>query len=79
MFSVLVNHVSLPGSVVDDSVFGGCLDNITYCNVSVNCKFWWWRNDGLGLGPLVPLKAAIAYKHILHHYMLIQLNTFGMS
>jgi hypothetical protein len=35
---------------------------------NANCKVWWMRNNGLGLGPLVPLKGninATAYNDIL--------------
>lgn len=44
MFSEVINHTSLFGSLMDESVFGGPTQNR-----SANSRVWWRSHNGLGL------------------------------
>jgi hypothetical protein len=70
-----MNHALPSGSSTDESGFGGCQENATI----VQTKFWWRRNNGLGLffmvraKPLVPVKGNLndtSYNDILDNSVL---------
>ena len=39
-FSLVMNHVSPSGSLMNESGFGGCQENTTCPNASADCKVW---------------------------------------
>ena len=48
MFSGVMNHASLSGSMIDKSVVGDARRTLPARMHSDNCKVWWRRNNGLG-------------------------------
>lgn len=57
IFSGMVNHTSLSGSLIDEAGFGRCQENVGM--QSANSNVWWRRDNSLGLSHLVPVKGNV--------------------